>query len=864
MKISPYNLILVLSFLATEITYAQKKTTKDSNPIYVDEKGILRWNGSKEEATFFGVNYSTPFAFAYRAQRSLGVDIEQAIREDVYHMSRLGFNAFRVHVWDTEISDMEGNLLENEHLRLFDFLLAELKKREIRTIITPIAFWGNGYPEPDEDTPGFSRHYGRSKLTTHEEAIEAQENYLKQFFERVNPYTKMSYQEDPDVVAIEINNEPAHSGPKEGVTAYINRLKRAITGTGFSKPIFYNISQGPYYADAVAGSEADGFSFQWYPSGLVYGKTLPENYLPHVNRYHIPFDTIPEFHQKPLMVYEFDAADIMGSYMYPAMARSFRQAGFQWATQFAYDPLAIAHTNTEYQTHYLNLIYTPAKAISMMIAGKAFRNLPLKKDYGNYPDNNQFGPIRVSYQESLSEMNSEEEFYYSNNTNTAPKNPKKLEHLAGVGSSAIVKYEGLGAYFLDKLVSGIWRLEVMPDAVPIRDPFAKTLPDRSVTRVIWGEHRMQINLEELGVDFNVKPLDNGNSYETVAKAGSIQIRPGTYLLTEKGRKFDVKNQSVGTIGIREFVAPRPTFNSVALHHTPPIELSPKSPFIIRAKIESQSIDKVLLQFRQGGDRFQEIPMKANSTYDYEVEIPAEEMNPGMLTYRINLEENSESVYFPGGEKSSDLNWASDPPQTWEVYVAREDGALEIFNPAQDQKIHIYPTYNSGFRTRLEAGYFSGEMLLQLRAEDPSSSGPMGFQYPIKEKLIDRLDTGEDFDKIILQARVVGREKFPLKLGLTYKNSVIRTTMVELNNSFQEMEIALKDLNVDGGALLLPRPYPGFMPLYSPSDNENSHYGLEQVEKIEITFENPETGESTSSPFQIEIGKIWLKKSHTEH
>jgi hypothetical protein len=46
------------------------------------------------------------------------------------------------------------------------------------------------------------------------------------------------------------------------------------------------------------------------------------------------------------------------------MARSFRRAGFQWATQFAYDPMATAYANTEYQTHYVNLAYTPSKAIA--------------------------------------------------------------------------------------------------------------------------------------------------------------------------------------------------------------------------------------------------------------------------------------------------------------------------------------------------------------------------------------------------------------------------------------------------------------------------------------------------------------------
>lgn len=95
---------------------------------------------------FFGVNYTTPFAHAYRAHKALGVDIEKAIRQDVYHLARLGLDAFRVHVWDTEISDSVGNLLQNDHLKLFDYLLAELKKRNIKTIITPIAFGAMAIP----------------------------------------------------------------------------------------------------------------------------------------------------------------------------------------------------------------------------------------------------------------------------------------------------------------------------------------------------------------------------------------------------------------------------------------------------------------------------------------------------------------------------------------------------------------------------------------------------------------------------------------------------------------------------------------------------------------------------------------------
>ena len=116
------------------------------NLVYVDKLGVLRYTKNNAEASFFGVNYTVPFAYGYRSHKALNIDPEKAIDADVYHMARLGLDAFRVHVWDVEISDSLGNLLENEHLRLFDYLIKKLKDRNIKILITPIAFWGNGYP----------------------------------------------------------------------------------------------------------------------------------------------------------------------------------------------------------------------------------------------------------------------------------------------------------------------------------------------------------------------------------------------------------------------------------------------------------------------------------------------------------------------------------------------------------------------------------------------------------------------------------------------------------------------------------------------------------------------------------------------
>src|SRR5690606_6277450 len=136
-RIPFFSLILALGLASPLI--AQPRS-----PVYVDDHGVLRWSETEQEVALFGANYSTPFAYAYRAHERLGIDHEAAIDADVAHMARLGFKAFRVHVWDREVSDEEGNLIENEHLRLLDYLIARLQERGIYTMLTPIAWWGTG------------------------------------------------------------------------------------------------------------------------------------------------------------------------------------------------------------------------------------------------------------------------------------------------------------------------------------------------------------------------------------------------------------------------------------------------------------------------------------------------------------------------------------------------------------------------------------------------------------------------------------------------------------------------------------------------------------------------------------------------
>lgn len=254
-----FILILVLCGLSHLAALAQTVPT-----VYVDGKGVMRWSDTREEASFFGVNYTLPFAHAYRVMGYLGIDRKEAIDRDVYHLARLGINAYRIHIWDVEITDRKGHLIENDHLDLLDYLISQLRQRGIRTLITAQTNFGNGYPERNQPTDGYSYLYDKCDVHQNPEAIEAQERYLAALVRHVNPYTRTSYKDDPYIVGFEVNNEPCHAGTLEETQAYIERMLRTLKRAGCRKPIFYNVSHNGHVVQAYYNTDIAGTTYQWY------------------------------------------------------------------------------------------------------------------------------------------------------------------------------------------------------------------------------------------------------------------------------------------------------------------------------------------------------------------------------------------------------------------------------------------------------------------------------------------------------------------------------------------------------------------------------------------------------------------------
>lgn len=601
--------------------------------------GVLRWQDDGAEVRLFGVNYYPPFSIDYEALKARGLDPETAIREDLAHFVRLGLTAIRLHCWDRQISDREGNLVDNEHLRLLDFLIAEAARRGIYSVMTPIAWWGA--PQPG----GFSDLYSMPQMTTDAGARAAQCRYLGQYLAHVNRYTGKAYRDDPAIIALELINEPLYpaDAPDEQVTAYIDALCKAVRDTGCRKPVFYNCWAGR--AAAAAASTLDGVTFGWYPTGLVNGSMLKGNYLAAVADY--PAMRDPRLAAKAKIVYEFDAADVHQSVMYPAMARAFRRGGAQIATQFQYEPLCIAAGNPNWQTHYLNLVYTPAKALSFAIAAEVMRRLDGPNPTADLPG------LRIDYGQDLSELATEDIFLYSNDTTTRPPAPERLTRLAGVGSSPLVEHAGTGAYFLDRLAPGVWKLQVYPDAVVVADPYSGGSKEK--VRLVNCTWPLRVRLPDLGEDFRVVRCEGDRpdrSEARAASAGAFTTGPGQWLLVAAGKTIPTE-----ALGV-EFVSPPVAAAAPAALVEAPAAWREGKPLTVRASVAAAPATRCVLHYRPAGAAaFTPLPMAQERPFRYSVAVPAELLRPGKADYYLAFHEGQATTVCPTGADAS----AAAPP-----------------------------------------------------------------------------------------------------------------------------------------------------------------------------------------------------------
>lgn len=827
----------------------------------VDKQGVIQWQDNGDEVALFGINYCVPSASAYRMVARVGASYEKTIDDDIAHFVRMGLDGIRLSFWgDWECADANGNLVDNEHLRLLDYLVYKAKENGIYMLFSPIVLYDPRWPDAfDMPIDGFSKVYGkgrgRSKIGTDPNGIKIQANYLSQIMRHVNRYTKLAYKDDPAILGLELVNEP-YLPPN--VTDYINTLAKAVRDTGCKQPLFFNFSQNKTAVADVAKSNVEGVTFGWYPAELLAGRTLRGNFL--LNAEDFPMMKDPLIASKAKVVYEFDSADIGGAYMYPAMAREFRIGGGQFAAMFTYDPLPIASSNIEFQTHYLNLIYTPNKAMSFIIASRAFHDLPRLKSYGKYPQDCNFGDFRVSYEQNLSEMVSERAFMYSNDTKTNPPKAQDLEQVAGCGSSPIVSYEGTGCYFLDKLQTGVWRLEVYPDAIIVDDPYSKLRFGREVSRVLCREWPMEINLPDLGGSFAVDAINKENNFHTKAEKGDFIIHPGVYLL--KRSDVNAPNPEVSA----SFIAPPEKELPTAVVFEPQSQIASGRDFVVTATVcNSKLPDKVSLNLRQEPHRFfAEYPMQRQKGSVYSVKVPADKFKNGLIRYCITVQNGEKVQSFPADVSGKPGDWDFSTENMWETFVADANSPIVLYDVSRDRDKLLFSQYWHGphYTYNFVEAATAGKLALRFEVESlKSEPQDVSCRYIFGRETDGRLDDFSKFQTLCVRARAVEKATTHFGITLMEKDGSNWAAAIPVTQQWNEVCVPLSQF-VSAKAAMLPRGWSGHSYWLSTPTNrggEGDRLHIENVESLQISIGTRFIQDYNDGPCAIELENVTLGK-----
>lgn len=540
------------------------------------KNGVLLYEDGGE-VCLWGANSYPQSWNQFDNMKRAGADMHKAICSDLDDMKQMGVELIRIHVFDREITDAKGGLIDNEHYELLDYIVSEASNRGIYLMFTPIGWWGT----TDENPTSFSMATPKEYMFCDDAAIAAQANYVKNWLNHVNRYTHHAYKDEPAICLLEIMNEPAYvdysnmlDAPwtyfaedrgkmppfkqryankwrawcaSKGIACdhafwplfrydvmshYLDTMYSAIRKTGARQPVACSIVETNHCGDlieAIADSRCEAITFGGY-IGDFHADSDRVNLLPQLGNTALD----PLLNKKARVVYEFDALRTMDSYPYPAFARKFRNCGVQIASVFQYDSSVTAERNSDWDAHYLNLRCTPGKAVSYTIAGRVFHDLPRGAAFPVVGTTQYFGNCAVSFDRNISIYSADDAYL-----NSAPyagwqptKAPKRPRYITSIGDSPYATYAGTGIYSLAiDYANRVAKLTVNPDAAKVGDPWTAD-GVKSIVTLKYDAHTFKLTIP--GITFaGVMQFDGDRGSEIKVSDNTFQAQPGVYYLTWK-------------------------------------------------------------------------------------------------------------------------------------------------------------------------------------------------------------------------------------------------------------------------------------------------------------------------------------------
>lgn len=459
------------------------------------------------------------------------------------------------------------------------------------------------------------------------------------------------------------------------------------------------------------------------------------------------------------------------------------------------------------------MVYTPSKAIGGMISAQVMKRIPRGKHYGYYPQNNNFGDFKVDFYQDLGQLNAEDMFYYSNNTTDQPKNVKALKHIAGVGSSPVVQYEGTGIYFIDKVADNEWKLEVYPDIMNVDDPFKAGSVNRVARQAVCLNRNIHIQLPGLQTALCIYP--GKYTFKNNLLVNYEALPNQEYYNKEAMKDWKVNNST-----LTEMPQSRPGVFACEVY-------GPTLP---------KQVNLYILSGWRGGKR---IPMAHKSGFRYETEVDLSKYPLGEIGYHFGIEYTDGKLLFPAKIIGAADEFGYYEQEQYNLRIVNNNTTLTLLDKNDNiRKLRRSRPHNSP-DNQVSQVYVGDEMVKAFRITTPDLERKDTYKLPCDvtlskyiSPLIDSRDWKTSTPKYIrIEAQgLTNTDKAIINFidteGRGYGNTF------SIKPDMQQILIPVSALRPTKG-VILPQEYPGgITPYYYPAstrDNDNVPLKWENID-----------------------------------
>jgi hypothetical protein len=246
---------------------------------------------------------------------------------------------------------------------------------------------------------------------------------------------------------------------------------------------------------------------------------------------------------------------------------------------------------------------------------------------------------------------------------------------------------------------------------------------------------------------------------------------------------------------------------------------------------------------------------------FEAQIPADIMNSGFLNYWIVIEQKDKKVTFPGNHPGSPSDWDYYYDEHWEVPIVHSTSSVELFNARRDhQRIdYAFSRWNRSYQSRLVATDATGQMAIQSTVANRPENGPiLGWKIYVGDKVAGRRTSLDSFGNLVVKVKSTNRAHVVLRIILVDRNGGAFSTPVTISNNYAHHTVPIGRFKF-GSMMLLPRPFPPFLPLWFRSSElaPRTLSGLQDIEEVQFLVE--QNVEDTAESYGFEIESVWFEQ-----